>query len=65
MSGRPGSGWFEFSSKHTGIVQFCMGDGSVRGLRKGIAPGAPAYNHFLWASGWADGTVVDFDQIGN
>ncbi|MCI0638609.1 MAG: DUF1559 domain-containing protein [Gemmataceae bacterium] len=28
-------GWAGFSSAHTGIVQFCFGDGSVRGLRHG------------------------------
>jgi prepilin-type N-terminal cleavage/methylation domain-containing protein len=65
ICGRPGSGWFEFSSKHTGLVQFCMGDGSVRGIRKGIVPGTPTYNIFLWASSWSDGAVVDFEQIGN
>jgi len=28
--------WYTFGSKHTGIVQFAWGDGSVRGIRKGI-----------------------------
>ena len=27
--------WAGFSSRHTGIVQFCFGDGSVRGLKHG------------------------------
>ncbi len=27
--------WASFSSNHTGIVQFCFGDGSVRGIRHG------------------------------
>jgi prepilin-type N-terminal cleavage/methylation domain-containing protein len=58
------SGYFQFNSKHSGLIQFCMGDGSVRGLRKGIAPGSAAYNSFIAASGWRDGVAVDFSQIG-
>src|SRR5947208_2938969 len=27
--------WYQLSSKHTSVVQFAMGDGSVRGLRRG------------------------------
>ena len=49
---------FTFSSKHSGIVQFCFGDGSVRGLRKGAD-----YNNYIWATGWRDGQVVDFNAI--
>jgi len=26
--------WLQFSSRHPGVVQFCMGDGSVRGLER-------------------------------
>jgi prepilin-type N-terminal cleavage/methylation domain-containing protein len=28
--------WYTFGSRHTGIVQFAFGDGSVRGFRKGV-----------------------------
>ncbi len=56
---------FTFNSKHTGLIQFCMGDGSVRGIRKGIAPGTTAYTNYIAASGWHDGAVVDDSQIGN
>ncbi|HEY7313415.1 MAG TPA: DUF1559 domain-containing protein [Gemmataceae bacterium] len=59
------TGYFQFNSKHTGLIQFCMGDGSVRGIRKGIAPGTDAYNAFIAAAGWHDGAVVDFTAIGN
>jgi prepilin-type N-terminal cleavage/methylation domain-containing protein len=55
---------FEFNGKHPGTIQFCMGDGSVRGIRKGIAPGTSAYNSYIAASGWHDGVVVDATQIG-
>src|SRR5205823_1313408 len=33
------SGPFNFASKHTGVVQFCMADGAVRGVRKGVSGG--------------------------
>jgi hypothetical protein len=56
---------FEFSSKHTNMIQFCMGDGSIRGIRKGIAPDTVAYNNYIAASGWCDGVVVDDNQISN
>lgn len=59
------TGYFQFNSKHTGFIQFCMGDGSVRGIRKGISPGSPDYNTFIAAAGWCDGVVVDFNAIGN
>jgi prepilin-type N-terminal cleavage/methylation domain-containing protein len=29
--------WFTFGSKHTAVIQFSYGDGSVRRLRKGVA----------------------------
>jgi hypothetical protein len=61
----PDTTLFEFNSKHTGIIQFCMGDGSVRGIRKGIAPGTTAYDNYIAASGWRDGLLVDDSQISN
>jgi prepilin-type N-terminal cleavage/methylation domain-containing protein len=64
-AGAGNTGYFEFSSKHTGLIQFCLGDGSVRGIRKGIVPGTPAYTSYIAASGWNDGVVADFTQIGN
>ena len=54
--------WYTFGSKHSGIVQFCYGDGSVHGLRKGSDSGA-AYNNYIFASGWMDGRVVDESTI--
>jgi prepilin-type N-terminal cleavage/methylation domain-containing protein len=60
-----------FDSMHPGIVQFCFADGSVRGLKKGVAywdgtvrlpPQAPEWETF-WAfqelAGFKDGGVRD------
>jgi prepilin-type N-terminal cleavage/methylation domain-containing protein len=44
--------WYQFSSKHTGIVQFAMGDGSVRQLKTGI----DAYSYRA-LGGVADGAI--------
>jgi prepilin-type N-terminal cleavage/methylation domain-containing protein len=64
-AGDKDTGAFEFNSKHDGQIMFCMGDGSVRGIRKGIAPGTTAYNNYIAASGWRDGVAVDDTQFSN
>jgi prepilin-type N-terminal cleavage/methylation domain-containing protein len=54
LQGPETSNWWNFSSKHTGgIVQFAMGDGSVRGLRLGISSTA-----LRALAGMADGLVA-------
>jgi prepilin-type N-terminal cleavage/methylation domain-containing protein/prepilin-type processing-associated H-X9-DG protein len=53
------SQWYTFGSKHTLIVNFGFCDGSVRSIRKGCNT-----TLFVWASGIADGNVVDFTQLG-
>jgi len=63
-------GWWHFSSRHTGIVQFAFADGSVRSLRKGIATEYRAPNNTDWLvfqriAGMADGEVIDFSLAGN
>jgi hypothetical protein len=52
--------WYTFSSKHTGVVQFCYGDGSVRPVRKGVDN-----TNFRAAAGWHDGIVYDPGALGN
>jgi prepilin-type N-terminal cleavage/methylation domain-containing protein len=53
-SGEPGkSVWYRFGSRHTAIFNVVMGDGSVRGLSKGID-----YTTFVVLGGKADGWVV-------
>jgi prepilin-type N-terminal cleavage/methylation domain-containing protein/prepilin-type processing-associated H-X9-DG protein len=46
-------GWYMFSSGHSGTVNFCFADGSVRGLNKTID-----YNTFIYLSGYRDGRTI-------
>ena len=52
------NGWNGFGGKHTGIVLFAMGDGSVRAARKYVTGGTP-YTTLVYLSGWRDGVNVD------
>jgi prepilin-type N-terminal cleavage/methylation domain-containing protein/prepilin-type processing-associated H-X9-DG protein len=50
--------WFQFSSYHTNVVNFAFADGSVRSISTGVN-----YALFVFASGIADGQVVDDFQL--
>jgi len=62
-----------FSSRHTGIVQFARGDGSVVGLRisgTGIRNPADPYPTGTWwvlqaMGGKTDGEVINAGQLSN
>jgi prepilin-type N-terminal cleavage/methylation domain-containing protein len=58
-----------FASRHTGIVQFAMGDGSVRGLRPGGTatrnPASADWYALQALAGMADGLVVDTSSVSN
>jgi prepilin-type N-terminal cleavage/methylation domain-containing protein len=54
------SDWYSFGSKHTAVIQFCFGDGSVRSVAKSADPLA-----VIFASGWHDGRVYDATALGN
>jgi prepilin-type N-terminal cleavage/methylation domain-containing protein/prepilin-type processing-associated H-X9-DG protein len=50
--------WYQFSSFHPGVVNFCFGDGSVRPLRRNSD-----FNTFVYLSGWNDAKVADFTLV--
>ena len=58
--------WYTFGGKHTAVVQFGFGDGSVRSIRKGCCSSffSNDWYAFQRASGIQDGQVVDFGQLG-
>ncbi len=58
-----GDAWPTFSSKHTGVIQFSMCDGSVRGFPKGTVSPSTAWNNFIYLSGMNDGKVIDYSQF--
>jgi len=53
---RQNSNWYQFNSYHTGIVNFCWGDGSVRAVRKNVDS-----LQFRYASGYQDGRTYNLD----
>lgn len=63
-----GAAWVTFSSKHAGVVNFSMCDGSVRTLAKGAVRDSngnitPAYKAFYQMGGMRDGAVIDTTQF--
>jgi prepilin-type N-terminal cleavage/methylation domain-containing protein len=66
---RDRGGWNFYSSGHTGIVQFCFADGSVRGLRYGGTtqrnPVGPTWPILQQMSGKSDGINYDVGILSN
>lgn len=52
--------FYQFSSSHTAVVMFAMGDGAVRALRK-----PTNWPNIVWVSGTNDSRVFDFSTLGN
>jgi prepilin-type N-terminal cleavage/methylation domain-containing protein/prepilin-type processing-associated H-X9-DG protein len=64
-NGGAGPQWYQFSSRHTGIINFAFADGSVRPLNNAAVPGTTTYNMFIYASGMADGQAVIWSILGD
>jgi len=58
--------WTRFGGRHSGIVQFALGDGAVRNTRKGQGYTffANDWYQLMYASGWRDGQPFDPAIIG-
>jgi len=64
--------YYNFSSKHTGVVQFALGDGSVQRFRTlcndVLTPTQPDYNSASWLNlqrlaATNDGQTIDYTQV--
>ena len=59
--------WYAYGSNHTSVVQFCFGDGSVRGFRffDGSSPTwlTPQWYAFQSAAGTRDGQPITFSLL--
>ncbi|MCP5116685.1 MAG: DUF1559 domain-containing protein, partial [bacterium] len=51
-----GDGWWQWTSRHPGVSQFCLADGSVRAISETIEQSV-----FQAASGMADGEVAPLE----
>jgi prepilin-type N-terminal cleavage/methylation domain-containing protein len=56
----PTTNWYQFGSGHSGVINFAMGDGAVRTIRKGSDT-----TLFRQVSAKADGSIPDLSQIMN
>ncbi len=63
--------WYTFGGRHTGIVNFAWGDGSVRGIRKGLGANGGSTSWFStdwytlqYAAGYTDGSVYNPSNLG-
>ena len=52
--------WYMLSSRHPGVIQVAMADGSVRNIKYvGNVAGTPGMNAYQWGAGTRDGNVFD------
>jgi prepilin-type N-terminal cleavage/methylation domain-containing protein/prepilin-type processing-associated H-X9-DG protein len=65
LANGPSAGYRQFSSWHSGLVQFAFADGSVRGLRPGNTPTAYTTDWYLLQqlAGYKDGQSQDTSAI--
>jgi len=59
--------WYQFGSKHSGVVQFGFGDGSVRKFRKGVGASffTTDWYQLQYAAGRSEGQVVNYAMLGD
>jgi prepilin-type N-terminal cleavage/methylation domain-containing protein/prepilin-type processing-associated H-X9-DG protein len=65
--------YWAFGSRHNGVVQFCMADGAVRSIKKGVKPFDTDHFQdptnpdciFGYYAGWHDGMKLDSAFINN
>lgn len=62
LNRRPQKHWYQFSSWHTGVVQFAFGDASVHGVNRLVCPAGWAGNYQRF-SAYMDGVPVNFGNI--
>ncbi|MER3441981.1 MAG: hypothetical protein C4296_11525 [Gemmataceae bacterium] len=57
--------WYAFGSRHTATVQFCFGDGSVRGMRRGATATLFSQDWYVLQelAGMRDGGLRDTTQL--
>lgn len=55
ISDRKAPNWYQYSSKHASTVQFCLCDGSVRGVSRSVSQSA-----WWYLTGMGDGVVQNF-----
>jgi len=55
----PPYAWYMFSSRHTTIMNFAFGDGTVRPIKS-----SPDFTNFVYATGMQDGQVLNMGAIG-
>jgi hypothetical protein len=55
--------WYHFSSRHPGVILFALGDGAVRGVRKGYVWPDANFWTTVYLGGWNDGRVTDTSTV--
>jgi prepilin-type N-terminal cleavage/methylation domain-containing protein len=66
MGGPLNSGYYQFASRHTGIVNFAMGDGSVKGIVRVVdqnSIGTLEWLNFIRLAGMRDGEVISESSL--
>ena len=62
ISAKPSFEWYQFGSRHPGLVNFCFADGSVKALRVGFYPwdaDQALINSYYALAGHSDGLPVE------